>query len=147
MVSTPAVTRADFQQLADFRLKEAKALLDLGMWDGSYYLTGYAVEVALKACIIKTVLATAAAILFQDKKFSEKCWTHDIEKLIELADLKPAWDIATAADPKLSGNWGLAKQWSEQKRYHRMTEIEAKGLYEAVSDANHGVLPWIKTQW
>jgi HEPN domain-containing protein len=60
-VSTPAISRADFQQLADVRLKEAKALLDLGMWDGAYYLAGYAVEVALKACIIKIVMATSAS--------------------------------------------------------------------------------------
>jgi HEPN domain-containing protein len=46
-------TRAEFQELAETRLKEAKALLDLGMWNGSYYLAGYAVEVVLKACIIK----------------------------------------------------------------------------------------------
>ena len=39
--------------MADQRLVEAKALLDQGMWDGAYYLAGYAVELALKACIIK----------------------------------------------------------------------------------------------
>ena len=83
-MSTPAVARADFQQLADVRLREAKALLDLGMWDGAYYLAGYAVEVALKACIIKAVMATDA---FPEKKFSENCWTHDLEKLIVLAGL------------------------------------------------------------
>ena len=54
-MSTPAVTRADFQQLADLRLKEAKALLDVGMWDGAYYLAGYAVEVALKARICRVL--------------------------------------------------------------------------------------------
>ncbi len=143
-MSTRAVARADFQQLVDVRLQEGKALLDLGMWDGAYYLTGYAVEVALKACIIKAVMATDA---FPEKRFSENCWTHDIGKSVDLAGLKPAWDAAIKADPKLSGNWGFAKQWSEQTRYHRITEKEAKDLYDAVSDAIHGVLPWIKTQW
>jgi hypothetical protein len=143
-VSTPAITRTDFQQLADIRLKEAKALLDQGLWDGAYYLTGYAVEVALKACIIKTLMATDA---FPEKKFSERCYTHDIGDLVGLAGLKAAWTAATAGDPDLSGNWGIAKEWSEHKRYHRITEAEAKGLYDAVSDATHGVLTWIKTQW
>lgn len=146
-MSTPVIARNEFQQLADVRLREAKTLLDSGLWDGAYYLTGYAVEVALKSCIIKTVVATGASFLFQDRRFSERCWTHDIERLIELADLEAAWTAATAADPTLSGNWGIAKQWSEQKRYHRITEIEAKGLYDAVSDPAHGVLQWIKTQW
>lgn len=143
-MSTPAITRADFQQLADVRLTEAKVLLDLGHWDGAYYLVGYAVEVALKACIIKTVMATDA---FPEKRFSEQCWTHDLGKLVDLAGLKSAWTAATTADLTLSGYWGIAKQWSEQTRYHRITEIEAKELYTAVSDAAHGVLTWIKTQW
>lgn|GEM_PF-29722 len=100
-MSTPVVTRADFQQLAEVRLQEAKALLDLGLWDGAYYLAGYAVEVALKACIIKKVMATDA---FLEKKFSENCWTHDIEKLVVLAGLMPLWITATTADPILSAN-------------------------------------------
>jgi hypothetical protein len=143
-LSTPAVTRADFQALADVRIAEAKGLLDLGMWDGAYYLAGYAMEVALKACVIKKVMETDA---FQDKKFSEKCWTHDIGELVVLAGLKPAWSAATAADGDLSGNWGIAKEWTEQKRYHRIPEVEAKNLYNAVADPTHGVLQWIKTQW
>ena len=38
------MNRKDFQELSRIRLKEAKALLDLGLWDGAYYLAGYAVE-------------------------------------------------------------------------------------------------------
>lgn len=143
-MSTPAVTRADFQQLADVRIQEAKALLDLGLWDGAYYLAGYAMESALKACIIKALMARDA---FPEKKFSENCWTHDLVKLFELAGLMPAWTAALNANPNLLVNWGTAKDWKEDRRYHRITESEAKSLYNAVSDAAHGVLTWIKTQW
>ena len=143
-MSTPAVTRADFQQLADVRIQEAKALLDLGLWDGAYYLAGYAMESALKARIIKALMARDA---FPEKKFSENCWTHDLVKLLELAGLMPAWTAALNANPNLLVNWGTAKDWKEDRRYHRITEAEAKDLYAAVADATHGVLTWIKTQW
>lgn len=143
-MSTPIKTRADFQLLADVRLEEAKLLLDSGRWDGVYYLAGYAVEVALKACVIKLLMGTDA---FPEKRFSERCYTHDIGELVGLAGLKATWDAATAADPVLSGNWGVAKEWSEQKRYHRVEEAEARYLYDAVADATHGVFQWIKTQW
>jgi HEPN domain-containing protein len=143
-VSTPAVTRADFQQLADVRLREAKVLLDAGLWDGAYYLAGYAVEVALKACIIKKVMATDA---FPEKKFSENCWTHDLEKLIDLAGLTAGWDAARKADATLAGHWRIVKDWKEDRRYHRITPAEATDLYQAITDTNHGVLTWIKTQW
>jgi HEPN domain len=138
------VTKAEFQELAEQRLVEAKALLDHGQWDGAYYLAGYAVELGLKACIIKTVLATDA---FPDREFSKNCYTHDIDQLVVLAKLKSERKTAMDADPDLMTNWALAKDWSEQKRYHRIDKTEAETLYAAISDALHGVLPWIKTQW
>ena len=78
------MTKAEFQELAERRLAEAKALLDQGQWDGAYYLAGYAVELGLKACIIKALLATDA---FPDKEFSKNCYTHAVEKLVGLAKL------------------------------------------------------------
>lgn len=130
--------------LAETRLLEAKTLLDAGLWDGAYYLTGYAVELALKACVIKFLMATDA---FPAKDFSKDCYTHNVGDLLKLAGLRPAWDLAAVADTALSANWGVANGWSEQKRYHRMTDAEARALYDAVADAAHGVFPWIKTQW
>lgn len=137
-------TRAEFQQLADDRLKEAKALLDLGKWDGAYYLAGYAVELALKACIIKMLMATDA---FPDKEFSKNCYTHSFEKLVGLAKLEATRKSAMDADPELDKNWKLMDEWSEEKRYHRIDQAEAEALYNAIADAAHGVFPWIKTQW
>jgi len=84
---------------------------------------------------------------FPEKKFSDRCYTHDIGGLVTLADMMTVWLTATTTDSKLSGNWGIAKEWSEQKRYHQITEAEARDLYAAVADAAHGVLPWIKTYW
>jgi HEPN domain len=138
------VTKAEFQELAEQRLAEAKVLLDQGQWDGAYYLAGYAVELALKACIIKTLLATDA---FPDKEFSKKCYTHAVEQLVVLAKLNGVRKTATDADPDLLASWGLARDWSEEKRYHRIDKTEAEALYAAIADAVHGVLPWIKTQW
>jgi HEPN domain-containing protein len=143
-LSIPIKTRVDFQALAEVRLAEAKTLLDGGHWDGAYYLTGYAVELALKACIIKLVMATDA---FLDRNFSKDCYTHDIEELVELAGLKSARDAAGATDPVLDRNWLITKDWTEQSRYHRIAESEARSLYNAVSDATSGVMSWIRKQY
>lgn len=137
-------TRAEFQQLAEERIDEAKALLDLGKWNGAYYLAGYAVELALKACIIKMLMETDA---FPDKDLSRNCYTHSIEKLVTLAKLQLARKAATDADPDLLNNWSLARDWSEEKRYHQIDQAEAEALYNAIADPAHGVFPWIKTQW
>jgi HEPN domain-containing protein len=143
-MSTPIVTRADFQSLADQRLVEAKFLLDHGQWDGAYYLAGYAVELGLRACIIKTLLATDA---FPEKKFSENCYTHAIDRLVGLAKLELKLQSATAADPDLQTNWSLTLDWNEAKRYHRMAQAEAEMLYNAIADPLLGVMPWIKTHY
>lgn len=135
-------TKAEFQVLAEQRLLEAKALLDLEKWDGAYYLAGYAVELALKACIIKMLMATDA---FPKKKFD--CYIHDISKLVELAKLDDALKKETAADSDFQSNWAIAKDWSEESRYHRFNKAEAESLYKAIADGEHGVLSWIKTQW
>ena len=137
-------TKAEFEVLAEQRLLEAKALLDLEKWDGAYYLAGYAVELALKACIIKTLMATDA---FPDREFSKNCYTHVIEALVKLAKLDEAFKLATGTDPDLRKHWEIVKDWSEQKRYHRIDKTEAEALYAAIADDTHGVLPWIKTQW
>jgi len=143
-VDKPIETRAEFQQLAEARVEEAKTLLDAGKWDGAYYLAGYAVELALKACIIKKLMATDA---FPKKDFSKDCYTHSVETLVGVAGLNLARGAATTADPVLSANWGTVKDWSEQSRHCRFTEVDARALYAAIADATHGVLSWIKTQW
>ena len=47
------MNRRDFQALATLRVKEVKVLLGNQCFEGAYYLLGYAVECALKACIAK----------------------------------------------------------------------------------------------
>ncbi len=137
-------SQAEFQVLAEQRLVEAKALLDLEKWDGAYYLAGYAVELALKACIIKTLMVTDA---FPKGDFSKDCYTHSIVTLVKQAKLDDALKLAQDADPEFQSNWVIAKDWNEEKRYHRINQDEAETLYVAIADFKHGVLPWIKTQW
>jgi HEPN domain-containing protein len=136
------VNRADFQQLADVRIAEAKVLLDQGMYDGAYYLAGYAVECALKACIAKRT--------HQDDfppKNSNSLYTHNIRSLINSADLAGDRDNAAAADADLSANWAVVFNWNEESRYARKTEPDARALYDAITYPPHGVLPWIKERW
>ncbi len=64
-----------------------------------------------------------------------------------LANLVDLRKIALAADPDLSMNWGVVKDWSEEKRYHLIDQGEAEELFNAIADGGHGVLQWIKTHW
>lgn len=142
------MNRAFWQQLADERVEDAKALLDAGRWSAAYYLVGYAVECGLKACVLAYVESNSE-VIFQEKRFSEKCWTHDIETLVVVANLKAVRDAEAnaAVNLALDNNWSIVKDWDEKARYQQMTETQARGLYEAVTDPANGVLPWIKAHW
>jgi len=140
------VNRLSWQQLAERWLLDAKALLDAHRWDAAYYLSGYAVEFGLKACVLKR-LAAAAEVIFEDKKFSEKCWTHSVEELVKLADLEGMRKTDTAANPALGKNWLIVKDWSEKSRYQSASHQKAKKLYNAITDNVNGVMQWIKARW
>ena len=47
--------RTEFQAVARMRVREAKVLLDAGDSPGAYYLVGYSIECALKACVARQV--------------------------------------------------------------------------------------------
>ena len=66
------MNRADLQRLARERIADAKVLLRARRWSAAYYLSGYAVECAIKACIARLTRAEE----FPDKSFVDKCWTQ-----------------------------------------------------------------------
>jgi len=59
--------RRNLRKLAETRLKEAQILYDNRFWSGSYYLAGYSIECALKACIAKQTRKSQ----FPDKRRAE----------------------------------------------------------------------------
>ncbi len=139
------VNRADLQPLSDERIEDATALLAASGWSGAYYLAGYALECALKSCVLAYVERTG--IIFEDKRFAEKCWTHDLETLVKQADLIAERGRATAANTQLGDNWLLAKDWSEKTRYRLTSQQQAEELFDALTDNPDGVLQWVKNHW
>src|ERR1700683_3672914 len=104
------MNRAELQQLAEDRILDAQALLAAQRWSGAYYLAGYAVECGLKSCVLAYVIDSG--VIFQDKKYAEKCWIHNIEDLVRLAELEVAQGIDIAGNPALAKNWVTVGFWS-----------------------------------
>jgi hypothetical protein len=142
------VTRADWQQIAEERLLAAQALLAAHLWASAYYMAGYAVESGLKSCILVRITAVPQ-VLFQEggNRFSADCWTHDIEKLVNLAGLETVLDADTKANGLLKNNWGIVGKWNEKSRYQMKAQAEAEGLYNAIADNANGVMQWLKARW
>jgi HEPN domain-containing protein len=143
LASIDGVNRKDLQSLARTRLAEAKALFEAGFPDGAYYVAGYAVECALKACIAKATRRYD----FPDKKKVDDSHTHNLKVLTKLANLDLARLEQANRDPIFRNNWDVVEQWSEHSRYRSHSSEMARALVEAISDRKHGVIAWIERHW
>jgi len=137
------MNRADFQRLTDTRLREGKILFKAGEYSGAYYLAGYSIECALKACFAKAV----KRFDFPDKSRASKVFTHKLTDLIELANLKKELSAETQSNVRLGSGWSEVCKWSEEKRYSLSTREEAEAILDAITRRRDGVLPWIKQRW
>ena len=138
------MNRADFQAISRLRVQEARALLQNGYYSGAYYLAGYAVECALKACIAKQTRRHD----FPDRKLVNDSYTHNLERLLGVSGLKEELDSDSAGNPTLEQNWAIAKEWSEQSRYNTdIPENAARDLFSAVTARRNGVLSWLMRWW
>ncbi len=138
------MNRTDLQQLAELRIKEARILLDATSFPGAYYLAGYAVECALKACIAKQTKEYD----FPDQGIVNKSWTHNLKQLLNLAELKDKLEIDMKSNKNLDTFWAIVVNWPGEKRYELgVTQEEARNLCDAISDPADGVLQWLKKSW
>ncbi|MEU4233472.1 hypothetical protein AB0F17_55090 [Nonomuraea sp. NPDC026600] len=125
------------------RIREARILLDQEEWSGAYYLAGYAVECGLKACIAREF----REYCMPDLQLVKDSHTHDLTKLVVLANLKGPLTQQERSDSVFAMNWTLTKDWNEGSRYSIWAEAEARDLYKAISQRGHGVLRWVKEHW
>ena len=138
--------RAFWQQLAEERVLDAGILIAASRWSGAYHMAGYAAECGLKACIL-AFLVNNLDMIFRERRYSEKCWVHELPSLIELAGLDATLRARIAGNATFAGYWGIAKDWRETSRYELKTQAEAEQLYEAITHDPDGVLAWIRTVW
>ena len=137
------LTKADLEALAALRLADAIFLQQVGRSSSAYYLAGYAVELALKACIAKAFQPN----VIPDKAFLSSIYTHSLEQLLGLAGLAQQFKLESGADPQLAAAWGVASKWTEESRYDMWDCISAANLLGAIADPDHGVYQWVKKHW
>jgi len=138
------LTRKELQQIARMRRSEVSALLKVKRYPGAYYLMGYPVECALKACIATQTRRHD----FPNKDLANKAYTHNLETLLKLSGLGTDLNKAMAADKSLEVNWAVVKDWDETARYDaQISAQQARDLYSACTARTHGILTWIRKQW
>ena len=132
--------REEFQQLADLRAEEAAVLAENGKEQGAYYLAGFAIECALKACIAKK---------FKQYQYPPRAasqyYEHNLDVLLQLADLRRELENEMRRSPQFEKNWETVHDWDVEKRY-AATGLKGAEMLTAVNSAD-GVLLWLKRFW
>jgi len=138
------LNRDILRDLAGKRLEESRVLLENKLWTGAYYMSGLAVECALKSCLANEVKEYD----FPDKDFVNAMYVHKLEKLFTLnAALWGALQSAMESDDKLRANWNTVRDWDNNRRYDIIDESEARALYKATTEADSGIIEWIRGKW
>jgi len=138
------MNRRELQELPRTRLHEAAILLAAQCYRGAYYLAGYAVECALKACIARKTRRHD----FPNKDKVFKSYTHDLKQLVNVAELQRSLSQEVKSSRQFNINWAIVKDWSEESRYQlAVTPQGAQDLYVAITNRHNGVLRWIRGHW
>ena len=137
------MNKDQLQDLSKTRIKEARVLLRNNCFDGAYYLAGYSVECALKACIAKQIRQHD----FPDKDLAMKSYSHIIGDLVKAAGLDVQRQNEQNSNQDFAVNWSIAQRWRETSRYESKSQQEAEELFTSIISRKGGVLRWIQQHW
>jgi hypothetical protein len=140
------VTRQQLRDLSLLRLREAETLFTAGLFDGSAYLCGYVVELALKARICAT-LGVNEYPENGSRRLKDALWSHDFDDLKLLAGMEHEF---SATRPVLLANWSIASKWEPGRRYEPVgtyNQAAAQEILDAIRAKPDGVLECISSRW
>ncbi|MFA5967344.1 MAG: HEPN domain-containing protein [Patescibacteria group bacterium] len=133
----------DLKRLADERLDDAKALYKANRFDGATYLSGYAIEIALKARICKLLQISDYPVT---GIFKSLFATHDFSVLLKLSGLEQEIALSnTQNNQSLFVDWSIATGWQPEMRYTLMHKTKKDVGVLLVSVIN--IIKWLKTRW
>lgn len=110
----------DLRALAKARLRDARVLLRARRFDGAFYVSGYAVELALKARMCRTLRWTGFPETGQEFKGFQSIRTHDLEVLLRLSG------VEAKVKEKHFAEWSGVLGWNPDKRYQAMDQSSAQ---------------------
>lgn len=137
------LSRNDLQKLSEIRLEDSIILFSAGKSSSAYYLAGYCIELALKACVSKLFQPN----VIPDNNFVQAIYTHSLEQLLKTAGLFPQFKEDIKTDLQLAANWGIASKWNEASRYQFWDQFATDSLIQSIRDPDHGVFQWVKKHW
>ncbi|MCZ6490509.1 MAG: HEPN domain-containing protein [Acidobacteria bacterium] len=103
---------AELDRIAQARLEDARALLNAGRYDGATYLCGYAVEVALKARICRTLNWPDFPSTSGEFQAYRSFQTHELDVLLRLSGQE------AEIKQQHFALWNTVAVWKAESRYN-----------------------------
>lgn len=123
------IATRDLRAIARARLRDARVLHRARRFDGAFYLAGYAIEIALKARICRTLRWSEFPETSQDFRGLQSLRTHDLEILLRLSGVEARVKAQYLAE------WSAVLAWNPEKRYQAIglsTPQEAANMVTSV---------------
>jgi hypothetical protein len=117
---------AELKKIAKGRLMDAEALFRAGRYDGAIYLCGYAVEVALKARICRTLKWLGYPSTRKEFEGYQSFRTHELNILLHLSGVEAK--IGT----KHLAEWSVVATWRSTVRYLPMGSATAQDVADMI---------------
>jgi hypothetical protein len=122
---------AELDRIAQARLEDAQALLAADRYDGAVYLCGYAVEVALKARICRTLNWTDFPSTTGEFQAYRSFQTHELDVLLRLSGQEPR------VKQQHFSFWNTVAVWKTESRYGvagSVQKIHAESMVSAADE-------------
>ena len=131
------ISPQDLHDIAVSRYQEAKILLDNDKPDGAIYLCGYALELMLKKCIVKT-LNWDGYLDGREFENYKSFKVHNLDVLLHLSGIEKK----IQADSTMYARWQIAKNWDSEIRYKQVGKV-SKSEAQRIIDASKEVLNYL----
>jgi hypothetical protein len=105
------ISTKDLKAIARARLRDAQVLLRAKRFDGAFYLCGYAVELALKARICRTLKWAGFPDSGSEIRGMQSIRTHDLDLLLRFSG------VEARVKAKHPAEWSVVLRWSPERRY------------------------------
>lgn len=120
-VTKAMLERSDLTKIARARIEDGEILLKSGRYDGAIYLCGYAVEIALKERICKTLGWSGYPSSSKEFTNYQSFRTHNLDVLLRLSGSEHRIRTEFLAE------WSAVTEWDPEIRYKPIGSATRQG--------------------
>lgn len=124
------ISRKDLKKIARNRLKDAEMLLVGRRYQGAIYICGYAIEIALKARICKTLKWQGFPENRKEFENLKSLKTHNLDILLSLSGVEGKIKTNHLAD------WSVVATWDPETRYKSTSKVLKSDAQNMIESTN-----------